>query len=103
MHLSLYLTALVAPLATLAAPASLETTSKALVGRQTALVKPPPCIRNNSTTSHHTKKRSKAFAHAFMYTQNITEAFTYIVSDYTVCGHFLSTSSPSPSPTCSHR
>ncbi|KAF3032403.1 hypothetical protein E8E11_001609 [Didymella keratinophila] len=81
MHFTLCFIALVALLATLAAPTNLDTTSKALAERQADL-KPPPCIRNNSTTLHQTKKRSKAFAHAFIYTQNITEAFTYIVSDY---------------------
>ncbi|KAF1924864.1 uncharacterized protein M421DRAFT_268213 [Didymella exigua CBS 183.55] len=79
MHFTLYLTALAAPLATLAAPADI---SKALVERQTALVKPPPCIRDLSTTALQTEERSCAFARAFIYTQNITEAFTYIVSDY---------------------
>jgi len=83
MQFTLYFIALVAPSATFAAPTNLDTTSKALAERQAGL-KPPLCIRNNSTTLHQTKKRSKAFAHAFIYTQNITEAFTYIVSDYVV-------------------
>ncbi|KAJ4991311.1 SnoaL-like polyketide cyclase family protein [Stagonosporopsis vannaccii] len=82
MHFTLYLTALAAPLATLAAPTYQSTASKALTQRQTALEKPPPCVRDESTTLRQTKKRSKAFTHAFIYKQNITEAFTYIVSDY---------------------
>jgi hypothetical protein len=64
MHFTFYFTALVAPLATLTAPTSLDTTSKALVKGQTALAKPPPCIRNNSTILPQTRKRSKAFAKA---------------------------------------
>jgi hypothetical protein len=84
MHLTLYVTTLVAPIASLAAPANTLSNTKDLIERQTALVKPPPCLRNNSTTPRQTKKRSKAFARAFIYTQNITEAFTYIVSDYVV-------------------
>lgn len=84
MHFTLYLTALLTPIATLAAPTNTDTTFKALEERQTALVKPPPCIRNSATTLEQTKKRSQAFAHAFIYKKDITEAFTYIVSDYIV-------------------
>ncbi|KAF3048397.1 hypothetical protein E8E12_011763 [Didymella heteroderae] len=82
MHFTLYITALLAPLATLAAPASKDSSVTALAERQTTFVKPPPCVRKNSIPRRQTKQRSKAFAHAFIYTQNITEAFTYIVSDY---------------------
>jgi hypothetical protein len=93
MHLTLYFTVLAVPVATLAAPANTLSNTKDLVERQTALVKPTPCIRNNSTSPHQTKKRSKAFAHAFIYTQNITKAFTYIVSDYIVRPHLVGSSS----------
>lgn len=89
MQLTLCIVALAAPLAAIAAPADVPSPSMTLAERQTALVKPPPCIRNNATTLHQTKKRSKAFAKAFIYTQNITEAFTYIVSDYIVRPHLL--------------
>jgi len=84
MHFILYLTVLAAPLAALPSPNNSPAALKTLNERQTTLEKPPPCIRNNSTTLRQTKKRSKAFTQAFIYTQNITEAFTYIVSDYIV-------------------
>lgn len=84
MYFTIYLTALAAPIAAFAAPTANLDTSKALAERQITLVKPPPCIRSHTTTPRQTKKRSNAFAHAFIYKQDITKAFTYIVSDYIV-------------------
>ncbi|KAH6638852.1 hypothetical protein C7974DRAFT_421510 [Boeremia exigua] len=76
MLYSLWLTALIAPIATIAAP------TNAVESRQTGLVKPAPCVRNSKTTVSQTKSRSKAFARAFIYDQDISKAFEYIVSDY---------------------
>lgn len=82
MHFTLLSITPVAPLAILADPASAFSTTKDLIERLTALVKPPLCVCNDSTTLRQTKGRSKAFAHALNHTQNIADAFTYIVSDY---------------------
>lgn len=46
--------------------------------------KPKPCICRPHTTEKHTKMRAQAFAKAFIYEQDITEAFKYIAEDYIV-------------------
>jgi hypothetical protein len=77
MHFSPYLVALIAPLTAFATPIDVQS-------RQSTPIKPTPCVRNNSTTEAQTEMRSKAFAHAFIYEQDITKAFKYIASDYIV-------------------
>jgi hypothetical protein len=84
MHFTIYLSALIAPLATIAAPVDAESGLKAISARQASLVKPAPCVRDASTTKTQTKLRSEAFARAFIYEKDITEAFKYIVLDYIV-------------------
>lgn len=76
MRVSLFVSALVAPLA-LAAP-TLET-------RQAAPVKPAPCVRNSKVTVEETRVRSEQFAQAFIYKRDISKAFTFIAVDYVVC------------------
>ncbi|KZM21114.1 uncharacterized protein EKO05_0008085 [Ascochyta rabiei] len=61
-----------------AAPAS----DVSLQTRQNAPVKPPPCVRRPGTTVKETHNRHKAFAYAFIYERDITEAFRYIAHDY---------------------
>ncbi|XP_014554214.1 hypothetical protein COCVIDRAFT_28721 [Bipolaris victoriae FI3] len=73
MRVSLFVSALVAPLA-LAAP-TLET-------RQAAPVKPAPCVRNSKVTVEETRVRSEQFAQAFIYKRDISKAFTFIAVDY---------------------
>ncbi|KAI8932591.1 hypothetical protein NX059_010095 [Plenodomus lindquistii] len=82
MQITLILSALLAPVAVLAAPLDTPGQNNAVVKRQAAPVKPPPCVRVPGTTVAQTKARSIAFAHAFIYEQDITEAFTYIAQDY---------------------
>ncbi|OAL44953.1 hypothetical protein IQ07DRAFT_549336 [Pyrenochaeta sp. DS3sAY3a] len=57
------------------APATLNT-------RQTAPVKPAPCVRNPATSVRVTKKRAQKFAKAFIYEQDISKAFEFIAADY---------------------
>ncbi|KAF4968329.1 hypothetical protein FSARC_4275 [Fusarium sarcochroum] len=48
------------------------------------LVKPPPCEAiHPPPTEHTTRKRFHKFAHAFVLTKNLTEAFSYIANNYT--------------------
>ncbi|KAJ4321398.1 hypothetical protein N0V94_002935 [Neodidymelliopsis sp. IMI 364377] len=82
MHFTIYLSAVIAPLATVAAPVDAGRGLKAVSVRQESLVKPAPCVRDASTTEVQTKLRSEAFAKAFIYEKDITEAFKYIVLDY---------------------
>ena len=84
MHFIFYISALIVPLATTSAASGVDGELRTLPERQTVLVKPSPCVRDNSTTDLQTKTRFKAFAQAFVYEQDITEAFKYIVSDYIV-------------------
>ncbi|KAF1844418.1 uncharacterized protein K460DRAFT_290600 [Cucurbitaria berberidis CBS 394.84] len=81
MRFTLLLSALIAPLAVLASPVGIEGKAD-LVDRQARPTKPPPCVRDLKTTEEQTKVRAEAFAQAFIYKKNITEAFTYIVKDY---------------------
>ncbi|KAJ3541859.1 hypothetical protein NMY22_g3729 [Coprinellus aureogranulatus] len=71
------LTALLLPLAALAAPAP------ELEARQ-QVKKPQPCVRqlNPEPTVDETKLRHDAFAQAFIYKRNITAAFEFISQDY---------------------
>ncbi|KAL1800639.1 hypothetical protein ACET3X_000981 [Alternaria dauci] len=82
MHFTILASALLAPLAVMAAPADLHSRSAALEARQAAPVKPAPCERVMNTTEKETKKRAEAFAQAFIYKQDISEAFEYISLDY---------------------
>ncbi|KAL6703945.1 hypothetical protein ACN47E_008883 [Coniothyrium glycines] len=80
MRFETILSALLAPAVVLAAP--LETRTDALASRQATPQKPPPCVRVPGTTVAQTKARAQAFAQAFIYKKDITEAFKYIVEDY---------------------
>ncbi|EUC40340.1 hypothetical protein COCMIDRAFT_109041 [Bipolaris oryzae ATCC 44560] len=73
MRVSLFVSALVAPLA-LAAPT--------LEARQAAPVKPAPCVRDSKVTVQETKARSEQFAQAFIYKPDISKAFSFIAVDY---------------------
>ena len=84
MRFALLASALIAPLAVLATPAPLHTRNEVLVDRQAAPVKPAPCVRNMNTTVAQTEMRAEAFAKAFIYEPNISEAFKYIAQDYIV-------------------
>lgn len=75
MHFNLLTLALIAPAVTLAAPALLSE-------RQARPAKPTPCVRAPNATEAETKARSEAFAQAFIYEPNISEAFKYISEDY---------------------
>ena len=86
MRLAILLSALVAPLAILGAPVDIESRS-GLVNRQARPTKPPPCVRALNTTEAETKTRSEAFAQAFIYDKDISEAFKYISQDYIVCSN----------------
>ncbi|OAL44402.1 hypothetical protein IQ07DRAFT_250772 [Pyrenochaeta sp. DS3sAY3a] len=83
MRVALLVSALLAPLAVLAAPIDASAMDVAdLVARQQRPTKPPPCVRVANTTEEQTKTRSEAFAQAFIYKKDITEAFKYIAQDY---------------------
>ncbi|KAF2845218.1 hypothetical protein T440DRAFT_472800 [Plenodomus tracheiphilus IPT5] len=82
MRVTLILSALLAPLSILAAPVETSNENDVLVVRQAQPVKPAPCVRNAYTTEAQTKARSEAFAHAFIYKKDISEAFKYIAKDY---------------------
>jgi len=83
MRASIIISTLLAPLAVLALPATVESRS-ALAERQTSPVKPAPCVRNPNTTVAQTEQRAAAFAEAFIYKPDISKAFTFIVKDYIV-------------------
>ncbi|KAK3943594.1 hypothetical protein QBC46DRAFT_351469 [Diplogelasinospora grovesii] len=52
-------------------------------GRGPAVVTPPPCQpMTPAPTEDETKARFEKFAHAFLETKNLTEAFSYISSTY---------------------
>ncbi|KAH9870196.1 hypothetical protein J1614_007119 [Plenodomus biglobosus] len=83
MRVTLIFSALLAPLAVLAAPVESQVQDDVrLVERQARPVKPAPCVRVADTTEAQTKARSEAFAQAFIYKKDISEAFKYIVKDY---------------------
>ncbi|KAF2105645.1 hypothetical protein BDV96DRAFT_617703 [Lophiotrema nucula] len=80
-----FLVALIAPLSALALPAELVAKHAGLptfVERQ-APAKPSPCQPiSPAPTGDALKARADAFAQAFIYKKNITEAFTYINKGY---------------------
>jgi predicted SnoaL-like aldol condensation-catalyzing enzyme len=82
MHISIILTTLIAPLAVFAAPVDISVSAAAIDTRQARPTKPPPCVRRTNTTEPETKTRSDAFAQAFIYKKDISEAFKYISQDY---------------------
>ena len=84
MRFTIIASALLAPLAVLAAPMEAQAGSNMIVERQSTPPKPAPCVPNPKTTVEQTKQRAQAFAQAFIYHPNITEAFTYINSGYIV-------------------
>lgn len=78
------LTALVLPVV-LAAPLSTAEGVASVETRQARPPKPAPCVRMTpAPDANATKARFDAFAQAFIYKKNITEAFTYIAQDYIV-------------------
>jgi predicted SnoaL-like aldol condensation-catalyzing enzyme len=81
MRATIVLTALLAPLAVVAAPMDIANTPT-IIERQARPTKPTPCVRRLNTTEPETKTRSDAFAQAFIYKKDITEAFKYISQDY---------------------
>lgn len=81
MLVSTILAVCLAPLAVLAAPAE-PLHHATLARRQARPTKPVPCVRQMNTTEAETKTRSDAFAQAFIYKKDISEAFKYISKDY---------------------
>jgi predicted SnoaL-like aldol condensation-catalyzing enzyme len=77
MRVTIVLAALSVPLVVVAAPLDID-----LVERQARPNKPSPCVRRLNTTDPETKSLSDAFAQAFIYKKDITEAFEYISQDY---------------------
>lgn len=84
MHFTLLTSALVASVSVLAAPTDLQTRSDLIVERQSAPVKPAPCVRNPYTTPAQTEARFNEFAQAFIYKPDISKAFSFIAKDYIV-------------------
>ncbi|KAH8644740.1 hypothetical protein IG631_02204 [Alternaria alternata] len=84
MQFTILASAVLAPLAVLAAPAELHSRSDILAARQARPTKPAPCVRAMNTTEEQTAKRADAFAQAFIYKKDISEAFKYISQDYIV-------------------
>ena len=83
MRITFFVSALLAPLAVLAAPLDVQS-SEVLISRQARPTKPPPCVRVVNTTEAQTATRAEAFAQAFIYKKDISEAFKYIAKDYIV-------------------
>jgi len=77
---------MLAPLVALAAPAEIHSRSDILAARQARPTKPAPCVRVMNTTEAQTATRAEAFAQAFIYKKDISEAFKYIAKDYIVRG-----------------
>jgi hypothetical protein len=84
MQFTILASAVLAPLAVLAAPVELHSRSDILAARQARPTKPAPCVRAMNTTEKQTAKRADAFAQAFIYKKDISEAFKYISQDYIV-------------------
>ncbi|USP74808.1 hypothetical protein yc1106_02082 [Curvularia clavata] len=82
MRFTLLASALVASVSVLAAPTDLQTRSDLIVERQSAPVKPAPCVRNPKTTPAQTEARFNEFAQAFIYKPDISKAFSFIAKDY---------------------
>jgi hypothetical protein len=84
MRFTILAFAVIAPLAILAAPAELHSRSDVLAARQARPTKPAPCVRVMNTTEEQIATRADAFAKAFIYKKDISEAFKYISQDYIV-------------------
>ncbi|KAF1914787.1 hypothetical protein BDU57DRAFT_558320 [Ampelomyces quisqualis] len=82
MHVSIILATFIPSLAVLAAPVDINVGASTIDTRQARPTKPPPCVRQLNTTEPETKTRSNAFAQAFIYKKDISEAFKYISNDY---------------------
>lgn len=83
MRPAVLLTALLAPLTILAAPAPVDNAAM-ISGRQ--VVKPKPCEPMDPLpTEEETKARFDIFADAFIVKKNITAAFEFINKGYIVC------------------
>lgn len=86
MRLATLLPLLLAPLGALAAPAATPidlAVRYSLDSRQARPPKPEPCERMTpAPNATETKARFDKFANAFIYTKNITEAFSYITKEY---------------------
>ncbi|KAK8878886.1 snoal-like polyketide cyclase family protein [Apiospora arundinis] len=62
-----------------------------------AVVTPPPCVAMTPAPSvEETKARFDKFAHAFLVTKNLTEAFEYISASYRNHNPFASGDGPGP-------
>ena len=94
MRIAILISALLAPLAILAAPVDVQSRSDLLSERQARPTKPPPCVRAMNTTEAQTGTRAEAFAQAFVYKKDVSEAFKYIAKDYIVL-HLPSFAPPS--------
>ena len=93
MRLTLFLSALLAPLSVLAAPTAYSPEHAALLDRQARPTKPKPCVAIVPAPSvNETLARFNKFAQAFIYKKNITEAFEYISKDYIVRSTYSLTS-----------
>jgi predicted SnoaL-like aldol condensation-catalyzing enzyme len=82
MRIEVLLTAFIAPFVVVAAPIDASTNVPTLIERQARPQKPAPCVRSLNTTEAETKTRSDAFAQAFIYKKDVSEAFKYISKDY---------------------
>jgi predicted SnoaL-like aldol condensation-catalyzing enzyme len=82
MYISIILATLITPLAVFAAPVDINADAPSIDTRQARPTKPTPCVRQLNTTEAETKTRSDAFAQAFIYKKDISEAFKYISNDY---------------------
>lgn len=89
MRVAFLLSTLLAPLVVAAAPLDVDSEFEVLTARQANPTKPPPCVRISTTTEWETKARADAFAYAFIYKKDITEAFRYIAKDYIVNSFLL--------------
>jgi hypothetical protein len=93
---SLLVSALLAPLATLAAPVSSDSAAVAFAERQNRPPKPKPCVRMVPDPEPVVyKERFGQFAEAFIYKKNVSRAFEFITQDYIVrlaSNHLLSSS-----------
>jgi predicted SnoaL-like aldol condensation-catalyzing enzyme len=83
MHITPILIAFLAPITVFAAPTVHSRPHVMTIAeRQARPIKPSPCVRNINATEAVTKTRSEAFAQAFIYKKDISEAFKYISKDY---------------------
>jgi hypothetical protein len=85
IRVAILISALFAPSVILAAPVDIQRGSDLLDARQARPTKPPPCVCAMNTTEVQIATHAEAFAQAFMYKKDISEAFEYISEDYNVC------------------